>query len=835
MISSKTHLALFLCLAAASAAGQVVINEIHYNPPDNGQEAGSLREFVEIYNPGPNLADLSNYSFQKGIQFVFPVGTALGADGYIVLARDPYHSSWNRSRLNIYGPYEGKLSNSGENLTLLRPDGTVVDSVKYRDLPPWPQGADGYGSTLERIAWDLPSSDYHTWRASMATVGTPGAKNSVMDVPPRPVITAVEIIPPHPTSNDSVTIRLGLDAPDAIDFVNLGVERVGESETALFGLQSEWRYWPGQTAPTSGLEWTKLEFDDSQWLTGKAGFGYGDTEHLGTILNNMQNRYSTVFIRRHFAIADPASIGSLTLNIYVDDGFVCYINGAEVARYLAPETIGYQSVAVGSHEYNEMQTYSLGEGRNLLRKGDNVIALVGLNTNLSSSDLVLAPWLAYRKSQSMIAMQKVAESAQSATWEATLAPSPSQSLMRFNAEVRLKGGISIRLPYSMEPVPFYSYFVYDREINTLLPILWIASPVVSSLPSAPRSFGGAAILPVGESAPKVYDGAEIVAAHNGVKVKIVKGQEFRGNRTFNVIPEAPVRGTNAGESAPFREHLGFWHYQEMGVISSWAEFFRVVSLPASAGALQTQRLVVEQVNETMMELHGFQSDGELYKLQYAQPNWEKHTNLEEGTASIQALLKALGNPATRRETMDREIDLDEFMRYSAASVFQSNWDGFWNNNWMYKEPGENRRWVIAPWDLDWSWGSTTGAMYAKMPTTFPIDGVAVGAAQASRAPGPVTSNLHKDAEFHTQYLHFMRNELDRGFSDEKMFSKMDEMESLLRMDLEKWETQSRSRRADRHTIIHQSYTDIKTFVTQRRLYLNGALPVSVEDWEIFGS
>ena len=48
----------------------------------------------------------------------------------------------------------------------------------------------------------------------------------------------------------------------------------------------------------------------------------------------MYNRNSTCYIRIPFNVAatDLASLTGLTLNIRYDDGFVIYLNGAEIAR-----------------------------------------------------------------------------------------------------------------------------------------------------------------------------------------------------------------------------------------------------------------------------------------------------------------------------------------------------------------------------------------------------------------------------------------------------------------------------------------------------------------------
>lgn len=397
-------------------------------------------------------------------------------------------------------------------------------------------------------------------------------------------------------------------------------------------------------------------------------------------------------------------------------------------------------------------------------------------------------------------------------------------------DVFLKNGGSVRLPHEADPNPFLSYFVYDGEIESRLPILWMLPPVNSSLLQYQRPISAAAALPLGQTAPDFFDGAQLRDSRNGQKIRFLKGSEFYGDRTINLIPEVPTGGTNAGYSAPYREHLGFWFYRELGVISPWAEFYRVITLPYSSSRSHSQRLVIQQVNEKMLEMNGYDPDGDLYKRVYSDPNWEKHTNMDTGPDSIEQLEREIQNPATRRQVIEQKLDYANFMNYSVASIFTSNWDGYWNNHYMYLPPEEGARWIIIPWDFDWLWGSTTQGMYAEMPVTFPLDGVATGGTQASRDPGPITAPLHRDQEFYQDYLLHLRYEFERNFTEEKLFHRMDETRMLLLEDLDMITRQSGKSMINRNTQIKDSYRQIRQFIQLRRQYLDAVLPTSVQDW-----
>lgn len=157
--------------------GPVVITEIMYRPPDLDSGDNSLDEFVEILNLSTNSVPLfdttvptnSTWKVTGGIDFVFPTNVTLAAGEYLLLVNfDPATNGAQLAEftarygvppgVQIFGPYQGKLDNSGEDVELKKPtlfdtglSGFVMaDKVSYHDAAPWPPGADGYGLSLQR-------------------------------------------------------------------------------------------------------------------------------------------------------------------------------------------------------------------------------------------------------------------------------------------------------------------------------------------------------------------------------------------------------------------------------------------------------------------------------------------------------------------------------------------------------------------------------------------------------------------------------------------------------------------------------------------------------------
>ncbi len=222
---TKRHFwTLLACLAAASASAhaRVVINEIFYHAPNELEDL----EFIELHNASDEPADLSGWSFTKGIQFKFTNGTRLAPGGFLVLCR-------NRERFqqfyqaDIAGTFDQVLSNNGEKIELSDAKGAVVDSVKYKDGPPWPIGPDGYGASLERIcpaeSGELPQN----WAGSPLSAdsskpaGTPGKQNASFSANLPPLITIVKFSPANAAPDQSVTVEADVRDSDGLKDVSV--------------------------------------------------------------------------------------------------------------------------------------------------------------------------------------------------------------------------------------------------------------------------------------------------------------------------------------------------------------------------------------------------------------------------------------------------------------------------------------------------------------------------------------------------------------------------------------------------------------------------------------
>jgi hypothetical protein len=139
----------------ASPAGQIVINEIMYDPPV------ASAQFVELFNHSTNTSfDLSGWQLH-GLGYTFPAGSVIAPTNYLVLAANNAAFAAAYGATNpVFDIFDGTLSPNGETLTLETAGNGVVAKVKYAAQLPWPTNANGAGASLQLVD---PNQD--NWRA----------------------------------------------------------------------------------------------------------------------------------------------------------------------------------------------------------------------------------------------------------------------------------------------------------------------------------------------------------------------------------------------------------------------------------------------------------------------------------------------------------------------------------------------------------------------------------------------------------------------------------------------------------------------------------------------
>lgn len=118
--------------------------------------------------------------------------------------------------------------------------------------------------------------------------------------------------------------------------------------------ESIWKY----TTKDPGADWEKISFNDSNWPSGKAGFGTPDTP--ATVVRSRWDN-ADIWLRREVTF-DKLPEGELWISIHHDEDTEIFINGV-LAATTKGYTTGYTTIPVSK------------EGRAALVQGKNIVAV----------------------------------------------------------------------------------------------------------------------------------------------------------------------------------------------------------------------------------------------------------------------------------------------------------------------------------------------------------------------------------------------------------------------------------------------------------------------------
>ncbi len=225
--------------------GGLVINEIMFYPMPRGGVEPTEEEFVELVNDSEVPIALRDYQFTRGIAYTFPDIT-IEPGGYVIVSPNAtaFAQRYPDCKARVIGPWEGRLSNGGEELRLENADGEVVDRVAYADEGDWAvrgltdrvpmsqrssfsgnrhfsrggvegwvwlNAADGEGASLELISSQMSNNQGQNWAPSPSLGGSPGRGNERHAGDIAPLISGVTHKPAVPKPNQKVLILAEID------------------------------------------------------------------------------------------------------------------------------------------------------------------------------------------------------------------------------------------------------------------------------------------------------------------------------------------------------------------------------------------------------------------------------------------------------------------------------------------------------------------------------------------------------------------------------------------------------------------------------------------------
>jgi len=250
-------------------------------------------------------------------------------------------------------------------------DGTVIEAGGYLLL--WADGSDEPG----RLPFKLSSQG--------EGVGLFTAEGDSVDWITFPALVEDYAYARLPNGDDTWE-QLARGTPGASNV------RVEVQSVVVVAKGSTWAYLDSGEYP--GETWVQPSFDDSDWASGPAPLGYGDSQTTQVSYgDDSSNKHITTWFRHGFEVSAEAleAASDASVELRVDDGGVVWLNGVELLRHGMAEgefdADTYASDTASSDGESNYTAYDIDLA--LLNAGDNQLAVEVHQVSATSSDITL--------------------------------------------------------------------------------------------------------------------------------------------------------------------------------------------------------------------------------------------------------------------------------------------------------------------------------------------------------------------------------------------------------------------------------------------------------------
>jgi hypothetical protein len=268
--------------------------------------------------------------------------------------------------------------------------------------------------------------------------------------------------------------------------------------------------------------------------------------------------------------------------------------------------------------------------------------------------------------------------------------------------------------------------------------------------------------------PELFDFVSLVPRAGGRKVRFHKDHTLGGMATIAIMYEYVDR-------FPLAEFLAYEVYRRAGVPCPRSDFIRTWIDGRPIGF----QLLIEQPNKSFLRHNGYDATGNMYKAHWMggtlveRHEKKTHTHLGHAdlTEMVGKLLKAKGDD--QWAFIKKTFDAEEMVNLYATRTILSDWDGFFNNYYLYHDTAKTGKWSMFPWDQDKTWGFHDGIngydVFYNMPLTFGMEGDRApnGAAQIWWRPGgDLSKPLLANPTFRKHFLARTKDLLETVYTEE---------------------------------------------------------------------
>lgn len=377
-------------------------------------------------------------------------------------------------------------------------------------------------------------------------------------------------------------------------------------------------------------------------------------------------------------------------------------------------------------------------------------------------------------------------------------------VVRLRISIEYGDGRILWFPSENEPRPAWSYYVADRpamnEIGHGVLLNQDRWEPAADRFHVDRSRSGGGEPTRGEAAfiyfsdknaePVLFDFIRVTGRRGGFKLRFHSDQSLDGITVLNALYEGDPRYL-------LSEYLSFELFRLGGVPSPKAGHLRFTINGRERG----HYLTVEQPNRAFLDRHQRDADGNLYKILWygngVIGQHEKKTNRHFGHDDVMQVLGGLRRLSGSEEWrfIQQHFNVDEVARYYAVSMCLSNWDGFFNNHFVFHDTKGTGRWEIYPWDQDKTWGDFDGGprdySWYELPLSYGMTGDRSPAFGRSfgrgpfggvswwRPPGHFSGPLLANPEFRKAFLARVKELCHGPFTEPRFGPVIDDLEKRL--------------------------------------------------------
>ncbi len=285
-----------------------------------------------------------------------------------------------------------------------------------------------------------------------------------------------------------------------------------------------------------------------------------------------------------------------------------------------------------------------------------------------------------------------------------------------------------------------------------------------------------------------------------------------------------------------RESLAYHIYRACGAPASQSQLVRV----QMNGQFRGVYVQVEQPDKEFLKRYNLkgapmvkaisrmkQSDErdlgsvEVYRRHYEQEN-QKENDIFPALRDFCHELAQTSDPAT---FFEKNVDLEKYINYLAATTLCQNWDGYNKNHFLVYDAKGSKKWFLLPWDLDRALGDHWDWSFGR--ADLPIE-LGTHADPGVTGWNHLMDRFFSHPELRKRLADRLQQLLEIEFTLQKLGPVIDQMQAAVEseapLDYRRWPSHGNGMYRDDRVPVAQSIETVKRFIEDRRAFLLAELP-----------